>query len=1044
MSTSNFSAQSARKKPGPKPKAKVAEQQPLPTITTRLERYNLDKLVWLFQHVDTLPIPDDKHAQVKAQLLGILDEVSPLGTYLVPYMPYEYDKDERRGRLQARGGMQSMWKVLRSFLAAESYFDVDIGNSAPTLSQKVFGDLEIEHGVITDYVQNRDEHLTKLREARNCSRDEAKQLYNMVMNGSSQPRGNLTPEFLRFYTDMHRILTQLWERGPERLKKLIDPTSANKEGTLMAYMYFEIERQALDIIVRELERRGLVVSTLIFDGCHVEKAGCSEADLRTALNDIEKVLSRRFQVDLNLEIKPMAKLPDWLNMPADPFALPDVHFPTPVDELLERFEARRGYVFKHKMEAYVVLARVLRYGFRFVNDERGGHYEICQWAQYGKPASDDGNAQDTRCIQWLSTNKPAQREFLIHMPGRLQETIWFDRATRDDQSFVLNHVKSLANAPVSRNITFCPLRPVREPQYGEDFNIFSGFKAANALGNVAPRTHEQLFAKVGRKAAIDPLRPILDHIKHSWCGGNDELNHYVLSWFRQIALGEQTQVALVCAGPQGSGKNCVESFFRNFVLGKHCSKITAGMSQVLHRFNANMLKGSTFITINELSSLGGNDDYHAKFDMLKAILDQEMLQIEEKGIPIVEIANYVNLLMVTNGEYAMVVKIERTDRRYCVLHCVAQTNKETDPDGTLKYMERLWACHNTMCGELFYEYLMTLPNALSLRQLQNIPNTDIRERMKDASKSPVDRFVEEVMEGGQRYRNLIEGHKVLIQERDAAIKELDERHKAENIIETAAVKEARQAEKLAVDKTYTDAMVTLKNVVRDSPSPIIEHLAMMVEFFYRPDASAMTEGGRLRDVVYDSEHHILKVRKTCMYQFFNRYNEMTKMRVQWSAPVFHREMQSNLRPGFIELKKASVEYYYFYIGTCEPQAATFKSVADHDDVCELLAAASESVADDDMVCESPPVVSKSGKRSRASDEVDEPQLKRFHASEHWEAVCKTQETMFGNWGIMRSRDKKEFSQTLLGLEDQMKREGADDMYIARINHVGLKVNQLLK
>jgi hypothetical protein len=152
---------------------------------------------------------------------------------------------------------------------------------------------------------------------------------------------------------------------------------------------------------------------------------------------------------------------------------------------------------------------------------------------------------------------------------------------------------------------------------------------------------------------------IRDHIREVLCAGSDELETYFIGWLRRLVQrpDQPGEVVPVFRGPQGAGKSVVGSAVKR-VFGQHAMAV-ASPRAVTGQFNAH-LRDLVFLVANEAVFAGDR----AAVSTLKALITDETLFVEEKGIDAVEVPNFLHVMMTTNSEWAVPVALD--DRRFAV------------------------------------------------------------------------------------------------------------------------------------------------------------------------------------------------------------------------------------------------------------------------------------------------------------------------------------------------------------------------------------------
>lgn len=151
-----------------------------------------------------------------------------------------------------------------------------------------------------------------------------------------------------------------------------------------------------------------------------------------------------------------------------------------------------------------------------------------------------------------------------------------------------------------------------------------------------------------------------DLLQHAICAGVPALYDYVRSYCAHLVQRpwERPEVALVLRGGQGTGKNTFVDTLGALVK-RHFRQVNS-TDQLTGRFNGHM-KGVLLLHANE-ASWGGNKSERGK---LKAMVTDATLPIEMKGHDIIDVDNYLRLIVSSNEDWP--VPIDMDDRRFLVL-----------------------------------------------------------------------------------------------------------------------------------------------------------------------------------------------------------------------------------------------------------------------------------------------------------------------------------------------------------------------------------------
>ena len=236
----------------------------------------------------------------------------------------------------------------------------------------------------------------------------------------------------------------------------------------------------------------------------------------------------------------------------------------------------------------------------------------------------------------------------------------------------------------------------------------------------------------------DLIRPILHHIREVLANGNEEHYRYIMSWFWRI-LNEpwnKTQIFLLFYGEQGTGKTIIADFLIEYIIGKNLSFSTNGIKPLTQRFNGCTMS-KIFCCCNELSTISDTgSNWHAGFDSMKNLITDKLISVEKKGLEHIMIENHINFMGTTNNPNA--IKVEKGDRRYA---CFEVSNKYK---GDYEYFDKLGESMK-LGGNDFLTYMTEIYPKEDLVNLRKIPTTQFRKNLMENSKTPVDRFIDDLL-----------------------------------------------------------------------------------------------------------------------------------------------------------------------------------------------------------------------------------------------------------------------------------------------------------
>lgn len=199
-------------------------------------------------------------------------------------------------------GLQNIHKDIRSAIAQEYYWDIDMVNAQPTLLKQYCEKNGFECANLKRYITDREEILSELCDTMNVERWEAKQRVTAILfggNASGMPSW-FANEFIQ---EVHRIQKCVWNMNLEKLKWL--RSQPNSHGKGMAYILQTEERDCLMAMDAALTKRGRSMDVLMHDGGLVRKKEKETVFPKMLLSEIEQDIKLATGYDVSLIVKPM-------------------------------------------------------------------------------------------------------------------------------------------------------------------------------------------------------------------------------------------------------------------------------------------------------------------------------------------------------------------------------------------------------------------------------------------------------------------------------------------------------------------------------------------------------------------------------------------------------------------------------------------------------------------------------------------------------------------------------------------------------------------
>jgi hypothetical protein len=219
---------------------------------------------------------------------------------------YEYGKSMRiaqKGRLYPQKGMglQNFPSDVRSALAQQYYWDVDMVNSQPVILIQMAERNGWKCDELRDYVENRSTWLNNIMTELDCDRDAAKTLCLATMFGG---RYKKSPDFIkRLANELAQIGSNMVNANPDILK-LVSKES-NPASSCVAHVLQDTEFRILRFIDNFFQTKDRFMDCYIHDGGLVRKMDGEHSFPESLLRQAEEAVCNEFGIKISLAVKPL-------------------------------------------------------------------------------------------------------------------------------------------------------------------------------------------------------------------------------------------------------------------------------------------------------------------------------------------------------------------------------------------------------------------------------------------------------------------------------------------------------------------------------------------------------------------------------------------------------------------------------------------------------------------------------------------------------------------------------------------------------------------
>jgi hypothetical protein len=280
-----------------------------------------------------------------------------------------------------------------------------------------------------------------------------------------------------------------------------------------------------------------------------------------------------------------------------------------------------------------------------------------------------------------------------------------------------------------------------------------GYQGVDLVPNAPkelPNGNLNLWRGFGVESKAGDWSRMRNHILNVLAGGDYKAACYILCWAAWCVQhpGERAEVALVLQGGKGSGKGVfLRALARCF--GEHGMQIT-NEEHLIGRFNGHF-RSCLFLFADEAFWAGNKKGE----SVLKGLITEPILMIEQKGIDAVQWPNRLHIAMAANSDW--VVPASPGERRYAVFMSSDKYVRGNASDAEHEaYFKALH--HELENGGLEAMLFDLLKLPLGSWHPRQVYETEGLQRQKEHSLSPLEQWLEQVLQEG-RLPNDLTGRK---------------------------------------------------------------------------------------------------------------------------------------------------------------------------------------------------------------------------------------------------------------------------------------------
>lgn len=612
------------------------------------EQFNYDKLYKLINNfdeiIDQLPIERQNKIKEKAKefdplialkkILKVISKQDSINT-----VKYAFSKSSKNyGRLFAKNASyQGLTREFRALLAEEFYYDIDFVNCHPNILEQYCKKKGISCNVLTNYNLNKDNIIIDIQQKYDINKQDIKDIFLTLINGGDRIGVTLIDEYLQSFKNemktIHNLIVQLNPNILKQIKKIWGNNQHNIYGKVVNCILCQIENEIMLTAVEYLLNNGYNIDCLIFDGFLIRKN-------KTITSELLDMTSQYVYSNTGYNLKLIHK--EFNNI----ISLDNFNS-IEEDELIK---LKKDETYPQDKEEF-----------------EKNHFKIMCPPSYATLYDDkELYIQSTEHFKQTYSHKLTKK--IIPMLGKqVLATDAFTYYWYKDPS-----IRIYRKADFYPNIKLCP---------PDVYNLFNGFKADE-------------YEPINNNEVINELvEPIIEHLKVVAQDNYEFLIKYYAYIIQYPEL--KTNINIVIAGKDGTGKSIINDFFRDKILGHELSAQTDDTDELFGKFS-NIYVKKLFLQIDEISK---EDFNKKKLEKLKNITTCKTIKYEKKGFDPITINNYLNTIMTTNNDFT--IPISQTDRRNVFFKC------DDTYLGNYDYWNKLSShLKKNEVARAFYEYLI--------------------------------------------------------------------------------------------------------------------------------------------------------------------------------------------------------------------------------------------------------------------------------------------------------------------------------------------------
>lgn len=718
----------------------------------------------------------DQRVKTWIQKLETLRDSNHFDTFKVTYRRAKLPQGEREGELfgrasavgiSSRVSSQTMPRKIRALVVGSIHYDVDMVNAHPVLLCSMFPKLT---PLLKEYVEFRADWLKEVMDTHGVERNDAKVLFLKPLNCANpltfywswcqEQRDNdgslirkelcqdkrLKRKYRALAKEIIQVRKHVLKIHPEYVFKSVKVSERAKkknkvehEGTYFNKWLCNEEQKAIQIVVKELKKQGLVVDAVIHDGCHIVKENGRTADVAT----INAALQKTWPL-LTVKVKPF----DMPNIPSD--LKPEMRHPfnscahgsqnqvVTCDEIQHELKSAASNTYASLDEVYNKLNDICANFINLAFSQLSNTKPIVVQRLYGdfveqaNVHNDGTRRQYGRRKPRLVKYKEMTKTDAIAMTTKyMKHTFKYYDGLDDDGNPYINkktfHALSYWYDSMSSN-------EYSDSVFNPDINNLPN-DHLNRYAGYACEPSDLSFEECKEICA-----PWTAHVFEVWANNNREHYEYIITWlahtvqFPHLKIG----IGMVVLGEKRCGKGIIINFLLK-IFGQHAAEITQG-NHATGNFNAALID-RVLISMNE--AVWGGDS--KALGALRGMITDDSFMGTRKCKDTKAMKNFLDFLFSSNFDH--VVCNKNGEQRYCFTRCnpkySAQSKAVTAEEKT-KHMDEIAAIPVPVVLKMLLNWPMPENKRMYLKRP---PFTEAEQQQTECSMSTVQKYVLSCLRG---------------------------------------------------------------------------------------------------------------------------------------------------------------------------------------------------------------------------------------------------------------------------------------------------------